>query len=72
MAIHPPIDKVLLDELYKSNIVQQKLEWQRARIIKWSKLDSEEYERVISAIKETVPPKEGLWTIEKYWQGYQL
>jgi len=71
MAIHPPIDRVLLDELYKKDIGKQRLAWRDARKAKWSKLDSEQYGSVISAIKKTVSPNEGLWTIEKHWQGFQ-
>lgn len=68
-AIHPPIDSILLEELYKKNIGNQKLAWNKARKTKWSKFNSKDYEEVIEAIE--LSTKEGLWTIEKYWQGYQ-
>ncbi|MCP3924201.1 MAG: hypothetical protein GY714_16605 [Desulfobacterales bacterium] len=70
-VIHPPIDSVLLDALYKLNVSGKKKEWQAARKARWSKLDSDQYQRVINAIKATIPKENGLWTIEEYWQGYQ-
>lgn len=70
-AIHPPIDRVLLDDLYKHDIGGQQKEWQKARKARWSKFSSEEYENVISAVKKAVPADYGLWQIEEYWQGFQ-
>ncbi len=70
-AIHPPIDRVLLDALYKHNIGGQRYEWQAARRIRLSRLNCEQYERVISAIKQTIPEGSGLWEIEEHWQGFQ-
>ncbi len=69
-AIHPPIDSVLLDQLYKLNIGGQRKEWQTARRIKWSKFNSEQYENVINAIKRVLPEDSGLWQIEEYWKGF--
>lgn len=70
-AIHPPIDSVLLDKLYKQNIGNQKSEWQKARKARWSKLSSIEYENLIAAVKNANPANQGLWKIEEYWQGFQ-
>ena len=70
-AIHPPIDSVLLNALYKRNIGGKKSEWQAARKTRWSKLTSTQYENVISAIRSVLPDRSGLWQIEEYWQGYQ-
>lgn len=70
-AIHPPIDSLLLDDLYKKNIGDKKSEWNKARKIKWSKLNSEEYEDLIGAIKSSVPENLGLWEIEESWVGHQ-
>ena len=70
-AIHPPIDSVLLEELYKHNIGNQKVIWNKARKTKWSKFNSVDYEEVIEAIKIASIGEQGLWTIEKYWKGYQ-
>lgn len=70
-AIHPPIDAVLLDTLYKKNIGGKANVWKAARKTRWSKLNSNQYQNVIEAIKEVIPTGEGLWQIEMYWQGYQ-
>lgn len=70
-AIHPPIDSVLLDALYKQNISGKKSEWQAARIARFSKFTSAQYQAVINAIKSTIPKDKGLWEIEEFWQGYQ-
>ncbi len=70
-AIHPPIDSVLLEELYKQNIGGQRRVWQKARKAKWSKLTSEEYEQTIRAIQVTITNNNGLWEIEQYWKGFQ-
>ncbi len=69
--IHPPIDSLLLDELYKQDIGQQKIIWQKAKKAKWSKFTSDEYEEVIKAIKKSTPVNFGLWEIEQYWRGFQ-
>lgn len=70
-AIHPPIDSVLLDELYQQNIGGKRSNWQKARKIRWSKLSSDEYEEVIATIKIVLPENKGLWEIEQFWQGFQ-
>lgn len=70
-AIHPPIDRVLLDALYKHNVGNLKDEWNKARKISWSKLNSKQYYNVILAIKKVFPDNSGLWQIEKYWKGHQ-
>ena len=70
-AIHPPIDSVLLDALYRQNIGQNRNAWQSARNTRWSKLNSQQYENVINAIQHTIPAGSGLWRIEEYWQGFQ-
>ncbi len=70
-VIHPPIDSVLLASLYKENIGGLKKDWKIAREAKWSKFNSNQYEDVISAIKQALPKGVGLWQIEYYWQGFQ-
>jgi hypothetical protein len=71
MAIHPPIDSVLLDELYSQNIGGLRDDWKAARRVRWSKLSSEQYEHLINCIKTVVPEGLGLWCIEEHWRGYQ-
>lgn len=70
-AIHPPIDSLLLDDLYRLNIGNKKSEWSKARKARWSKLDSDSYENLIKAIKSSVPAGAGLWEIEESWVGHQ-
>ena len=70
-AIHPPIDSVLLNSLYEKNIGGLNKKWKTARETRWSKFNSNQYEDVISAIKQALPKGAGLWQIEYYWQGYQ-
>lgn len=70
-AIHPPIDSILLGELYRQNIGEKRPAWEVARKAKWSNFTSEEYEQVISDIKSITKSGHGLWEVEQYWQGYQ-
>lgn len=78
-VIHPPIDSVLLDTLYRKEVGGLKKNWQRARKVRWSKFNSDQYEDVISSIKsaiqyeikENLLKEDGLWQIEKYWSGHQ-
>jgi hypothetical protein len=70
-TIHPPIDSILLEELYKQNIGNQKEAWNKAKKTRWSKFNSDDYEEVIQAIKISIKEDTGLWEIEQYWQGYQ-
>ena len=69
-ALHPPIDSLLLDELYDGDIGGQRQIWAAARKARWSKFDSEQYESVIDGIRATMG-EEPLWHIERYWRGYQ-
>jgi hypothetical protein len=69
-ALHPPIDSILLDTLYKLNVNGQRKDWQQARKIRWSLLSSSEYEDIVTAIRKaqgTAP----LWEIEQHWRGHQ-
>ena len=45
-------------------------EWQRARMARWSKLDSKSYERLIQLIRLCLRG-EPLWMVEQYWQGHR-
>jgi len=69
-ALHPPIDKLLLDELCKNDFGGQRECWRAARKQRWSKLTSDQYEAVIQAIRISMNG-EPLWQIEAYWRGYQ-
>ena len=70
-ALHPPIDSLLLDELYRRNVGGLRAEWSRARTTRWSKFSSDDYERVIASIRMALGKDAALWQIEQYWRGYQ-
>ena len=69
-AIHPPIDSVLLDELFKENFGGLRKEWNKARQTRWSKFNSEQYETVIRNIRNAIQGKP-LWMAEQFWKGYR-
>jgi len=79
-AIHPPLDRELSKSLCKiaKNHSLMPVKNTEFRIAKynniwkytWSSLTSSEYQKIIDAIK-FVTQEGGLWTIEKYWRGYQ-
>lgn len=69
-SIHPPIDALLLKALHQKNIGGLKAEWREAIKIRWSKFNSEQYEKVIKNIRAALNG-ESLWKIEEYWQGYR-
>ncbi|MBI2393239.1 MAG: hypothetical protein HYV09_26880 [Deltaproteobacteria bacterium] len=69
-ALHPPIDGLLLDALAKGNLGGQRNAWRRARGLRWSHLNSKQYQEVIDAIRVALDG-EPLWRIEEHWRGYQ-
>ena len=70
MAMHPPIDSLLLDELYANDVAGLKKIWASARKQRWSKFSSSEYEAVIAGIRQAVGAAP-MWQIEALWRGYQ-
>jgi hypothetical protein len=70
-ALHPPIDRLLLDELYRQNVGNLRGEWSKTRATRWSKLTSDQYEHVISIIRAALGQNAPLWEVEQYWRGYQ-
>jgi hypothetical protein len=69
-CLHPPIDKVLLDELKRQNVGGLRREWRTASSTGWSNFDSDQYQSVIDNIR-TAFPNAPLWEVEGYWQGHQ-
>lgn len=69
-ALHPPIDSLLLDKLHADNVGGQSEVWATARKQRWSKFNSNQYDKVIFAIR-TAMGDDALWKIEQYWRGYQ-
>src|SRR5262249_44866632 len=70
-ALHPPIDSLLLDELWERNIGGLRPEWAKARRIRWSKFTSDQYQSVIDSIRAALGRELPLWHVEQYWRGYQ-
>jgi hypothetical protein len=69
--LHPPIDSVLLDALYyEEKDAERKNVWKAARKIRWSLLNSDQYETVVDAIRDR-QGSNALWKIEEYWRGHQ-
>jgi hypothetical protein len=69
-ALHPPIDGLLLDELARRELGGQTAAWKNARRVRWSKLNSEQYQDVIDALRGAMPDQP-FWHVEQYWRGYQ-
>jgi hypothetical protein len=69
-VIHPPIDSLLLESLYKNEVGGVKEKWKKAKNTRWSKFSNIDYQEVIDEIIK-IYSKEGLWKVEEYWSGYQ-
>jgi hypothetical protein len=70
-ALHPPIDRLLLDELVKltrGHPLHQ--EFLTAKKVCWTKFTPTQYEKVIAAIRSYLGDQP-LWTIEEHWPGNQ-
>jgi hypothetical protein len=72
-GLHPPIDAVLLEALAKKKIGGEELVayWAKVRKIRWSKLDSDEYQAVIDHLREANGSSVNLWRVEEHWRGFQ-
>lgn len=68
-ALHPPIDRVLLEALKKNNPKVFKSVFGSA-IPAWSTFDSDSYEKAIAFIRD-VSGDNALWMIEEHWVGHQ-
>jgi len=69
-ALHPPVDRLLLNQLAKENVAGLKHEWLMHKNKAWSKFTSDDYQAVINHFRQAMPGRP-LWEIEQYWQGYQ-
>ena len=69
-ALHPPIDALLLDELYQGDVGGLRKIWSVARKQRWSKFDAGQYQAVIDGIRVALDGQP-LWRVEAYWRGYQ-
>jgi hypothetical protein len=50
-ALDPPIDSLLLDELWAKDIGGLRAEWAKARMIRWSRFTSDQYQCLIDSIR---------------------
>lgn len=71
MALHPPIDAVLLKGLADANFGNVRRRWIELHEARWSKFDANTYQQAINLIRETLGKGVPLWKIEAHWQGYQ-
>lgn len=69
-SLHPPIDKLLLEELSSVNFGNQRKTWKNFSAKGWSKFSSGEYEEVIHLIRRNIGDQP-LWMIEEFWVGNQ-
>lgn len=68
--LHPPIDDELLKALILKNVGEHVKQWREARRLRWSKFTSDQYELVISLIRQSLNGQP-LWQIEEHWKGNQ-
>jgi len=68
--LHPPIDSLLLEALYKEDIGGRKKTWKKLANRRWSKFNDETYQEVIDTIRSVMNDKP-LWKIEAYWSGFR-
>jgi hypothetical protein len=69
-AMHPPIDRILLQTLAAENVGSMRLEWKRFADIGWSNFSHEQYQQVIEMVRAVT--KGQLWTIEEHWGGHRV
>lgn len=69
-ALHPPIDSLLLDSLAKANLGGLGGVFKKARRLRWSNLDSQQYQAVIDAMVAAFPGQP-LWQVEEHWRGHR-
>jgi hypothetical protein len=65
--MHPPIDRILLQALSRSNRIRSphKAAWRR---INWTQLDERGYIELIGQLRQVLPPGAPFWTLEEYWE----
>ena len=79
-AIHPPIDRLLLNsiktnlkQIYADSEIEEKRKFWRSKDIQsWSLYEARDYKKVIGEIKQIQKKRnQPLWMIEAYWPGHQ-
>lgn len=69
-ALHPPVDRLLLQELAKSDFAGRARYWRQTSRSAWSKMCSDQYECLIKEIRSGLHGAP-LWQIEEFWKGSQ-
>lgn len=69
-AIHPPIDRLLLAELYKDNAFGERKFWKKYMQLGWSNFGQDDYRNCVEMMKSKLLSRP-MWEIEKYWKGFQ-
>lgn len=69
-AIHPPIDRLLLAELYKDNAFGEQKFWKEYMQLGWSNFGQDDYRNCVEMMKSKLLSRP-MWEIEKYWKGFQ-
>jgi hypothetical protein len=62
--LHPPIDHAVLKGMESGDS-------KFPRGLRWSKLNSEQYQAVIDNVRTQLGDEKRLWMIERYFEGYQ-
>ncbi|MGY3354822.1 hypothetical protein ACVWZK_001485 [Bradyrhizobium sp. GM0.4] len=68
-AIHPPVDRILLQTLAKENVGTLGPKWRHFASIGWSNFTHQQYEDVLDALKGVTNGR--LWAVEEHWGGYR-
>jgi hypothetical protein len=69
-ALHPPLDRLLLESLERIDFGGQKRQWKSLKLKGWSNFNSGDYEKAIKLMKKTLK-KDEFWRIEEFWRGFQ-
>ena len=69
-SLHPPIDSVLLKGLADANVGGHATVWRQAAKMRWSRFNSDDYERVIGFVRQSMAGAP-MWKIEEFWRGNQ-
>lgn len=68
-ALHPPVDRELLNGLVKDNVGGLVRDWARLRDEGWSNFGPELYAEAIRLMKSVTDNRP--WRIESYWRGFR-
>lgn len=70
-ALHPPIDRILLNSLARIDLNGKQRFWRRYANIGWTNFCSDQYEAVIYEIRDALGQDVPMWQIEAHWAGHQ-